>query len=35
LDDAPHDVDRSIVPIKKGGRRDHADMVLGLVLVSW
>jgi hypothetical protein len=35
LNDAPHDVDRSIMPIKEGGRRDNTNVVLGLVLGSW
>ena len=34
LNDSAHDIDRGIVPIKEGGRRDHADVVLGLVLGS-
>jgi hypothetical protein len=34
LDDTPHDVDGRIVPIKKGGRSDDADVVFGLVLFS-
>jgi hypothetical protein len=35
LNDAPHDVNCGIVPIEERGRRDNADVVLGLVLVSW
>ena len=34
LNDSAHDVDRGIVPIKERGRRDEADVVLGLVLGS-
>ena len=31
LEDAPHDVDRGIVPVEQRGGGDQADFLLGLV----